>query len=106
MGNQIRGLIEATTIITRMQTVFWLVSTMLFSLAIGKTYLVETIDKNPTHSPVHPVESIQVVIPEANDGDDTTEANNDVYTHEASETDDSAAAADYIRPLPPLKIFS
>merc|ERR1711915_164220 len=47
MGNRIRDLILTTTICIRMRTIFCLVFvTVLFSLAIGKTYLVETVDKN------------------------------------------------------------
>merc|ERR1712212_536197 len=84
MGNQIRALIKATTISTRMQTIFRLVfATVLFSLAMGKTYLVETMDKNPTDSQT-PDDVYD--IPEANDVVDTPEATN------ADKTSDDSAA--------------
>merc|ERR1711970_593998 len=84
MGNQIRALIKATTISTRMQTIFRLVfATVLFSLVMGKTYLVETVDKNPTDSQT-PDDVYD--IPEANDVGDTPEATN------ADETPDDSAA--------------
>merc|ERR1711872_246839 len=85
MGNQIRALIKATTISTRMQTIFRLVFvTVLFSLAMGKTYLVETVDKSPTDSQT-PDDDVYD-IPEANNVGDTPEAIN------ADESPDDAAA--------------
>merc|ERR1712212_566058 len=84
MGNQIRALIKATTISTRMQTIFRLVFvTVLFSLVMGKTYLVETVDKNPIDSQTH---DDVYDIPEANNVGDTPEAINGDET-----LDDSAA---------------
>merc|ERR1712234_72042 len=84
MGNQIRALIKATTISIRMQTIFRLVFVaVLFSLVMGKTYLVETVDKNPTDSQT-PDDVYD--IPEANDVGDAPEAINGDETR-----DDSAA---------------
>merc|ERR1711872_926463 len=90
MGNQIRGLIKATTISTRMQTIFRLVCvTVLFSLAMGKTYLVETVDKNPTDSQTPDNDVYD--IPEANDVVDTPEAINGDETPDDSVAEETPA---------------
>merc|ERR1712212_1187039 len=83
-GDRIRDLILTTTICIRMRTTLCLVFvTVLFSLVMGKTYLVETMDKNPIDSQTH---DDVYDIPEANNVGDTPEAINGDET-----LDDSAA---------------
>merc|ERR1712212_102799 len=87
MGNRIRDLILTTTICIRMRTILCLAFvTVLFSLAMGKTYLVETMDKNPTDSEVYTREAQDVVDVSDDNGEvDTPQAINDHYEDSPAE---------------------